>query len=252
MSGAMSRAARQTFDRVLESLNRMRTTVAGGAQAERSRVGQRNLHDKALTGPDMRRLVGSLDAEFAIEGLQGGATVLIAGAAPGEGCTTTALGLALSAASLDERRQVLLIDAGDGAAQEAFGIAADRAGLFDLMAEGANMSVANLAAPTHLPNLRVLPRGTDSRNRRIRSGALQRTLEDARRRFDLVIIDSAPLREEASALLLAQEARRALLVVRRARLPVTDLAGAADELRRSGAVVLGCVLNNARAGRRPS
>lgn len=199
-----------------------------------------------VTGRDMFHLSAAMDAEFSIAGGEGAVQVMVAGAVPGEGCTITALGIALVAAAQDDGRRVLLIDASDGAAGRALGVAADQPGLSDLMSGGITRSLDDLWSPTKLPNLWLLTRGCDGVGRRTLSGTLERLLGAARGGFDLVVIDAPALLDDPAALVLAREAGRVLLVARRAGLPAADLSAAVEEVRRTGATLVGCVLTNPR------
>jgi len=202
-----------------------------------------------LASREMIRLGAALDAELTLAGLEKSAVVMVAGASRGEGCTVTALGLALTASAADYSRRVLLIDADDGSAQSALGVAADQPGYAELMAEGSNLPLEDCTSPTAIPNLYVLARGFEGRGRRSLSGPLERLLNQARRRFDLVVIDAPALLEDPAALVLAHGAGHVLLVVRQAGLSSAELTAAVDEIRRADAQVLGSVLNRRRSGR---
>jgi Mrp family chromosome partitioning ATPase len=226
---------------------------AGGDWTERVRGALTNDARRdigaVVASREMIRLGAALDAELTLAGLETCAVVMVAGAARGEGCTVTALGLALTASAADDSRRVLLIDADDGSAQSALGVAADQRGYAELMAEGSNLPLEDCTSPTAVANLHVLPRGREGRNRRSLSGPLERLLGEARRQFDLVIIDAPALLDDPAALVLAHGAGNVLLVVRQAGLSSADLAAAVDEVRRADAQILGSVLTRRRNGR---
>ena len=68
-------------------------------------------------------------------------------------------------------------------------------------------------------------------------------LERLRARYDVIVIDTAPLGSVADASILARQVDGALVVVDRTRVRKQQLAQTVDSLQKSGAAVLGIVLN---------
>jgi Mrp family chromosome partitioning ATPase len=119
-----------------------------------------------------------------------------------------------------------------------------------MLSEGSNLSLADVVTSTAMPNLQVLARGGDGRHWRAQSRPLERLLAQARGSFDLIVIDAPALLDDPAAMILAKQAGHVLLVVRKAGLTSTELATAVEDLRRSGAEILGCVMTSRR--RRPA
>jgi polysaccharide biosynthesis transport protein len=118
--------------------------------------------------------------------------LLIASAFPGEGKTTVALNLSYA---LAKQGKVCLVDADlrKGRLARAFGVTSER-GLGDILKETANLDEALLEVPG-LSNLSILPAGIlkGSAGELICSEPMQRVLQELRRRFQFVVVDSAPI-----------------------------------------------------------
>jgi Mrp family chromosome partitioning ATPase len=74
-------------------------------------------------------------------------------------------------------------------------------------------------------------------------------LERLRARYDVIVIDTAPLGSVADASILARQVDGALVVVDRTRVRKQQLAQTVDSLQKSGAAVLGIVLNRVASGK---
>jgi len=141
--------------------------------------------------------------------------VLVTSARPGEGKTTLATSLALTA--MKAGRKVLLVDADlcTGAASQAFGLSGHE-GLAEMVAGVGQFSeVVATAGPTTL-NLDFLACGTHSNVIAARC-ALEKTFGLFRRlrdEYDLVIIDTPPILAVSDAMALSNHADATLLAVR--------------------------------------
>ena len=151
------------------------------------------------------------------EPLANGRMVMVASAMPGEGKTFIAVNLAFSMA-MEKDLHVVLVD-GDVAKPQItrmFGVAAER-GLLDAVTDPA-IELERLILPTDVPNLFLLPSGTQS-DHATELLASERMIEamnsllqrDERRVF---VFDSPPLLLSTEARALADLAGQVLVVVR--------------------------------------
>ena len=191
------------------------------------------------------RVSGALDVELALAGREGALSLLVASHAPGEGRSTVALILAAHAALADPARRVLLVDADTSPGH--VGVAARLGlppgpGLLDHLHTG--LPLAEAMAATAMPNLFVLPLGGGAA--RLPAARLDQALREARGLADLVVIDSMACASGREVLIAARAAQNVVMVVRQAGANGDDIAADVAELSRSGATVLGCVLNQYR------
>lgn len=169
-------------------------------------------------------------------------TLLITSAGPGEGKTMVAANLALQLSSLREGR-VLLIDADLRRA----GLSA---GLLPMPGDGLSSYLKGEVELEGLlrdvdPWLTVLPTHTlhEEAPELLAGQRMVELLEKARRRFDLVLLDGAPVGPVADSRVLARLTGASLLVVRSGVTPVEQVEQAAGILRPG---LLGSVLNGAK------
>jgi capsular exopolysaccharide synthesis family protein len=170
-------------------------------------------------------------------------TLLVTGARPGDGATTTAVNYAVALAQTG--RSVLIIDCNLRApsAHRAFGIGG-YAGLADLLASGGAV-FDQFVRPTGVEGLSLLPAGEAPENpaELLESERFDRVLAEARRRFTAVVLDAPALLDTTDATLVAARADGAVLVLRCDATPRGDASAAAESLRRAGVNVVGAVLN---------
>ena len=171
--------------------------------------------------------------------------VAVASAQPHEGSTTVALSLA-RVLSQDPSLRVLLVDthvrrAGVAAA---LGLKAD-ATLRDLLA--GHSDVARHIVVVERRNLRVLCARADATGgTSFPIGDLREFLAAASSAYDWVILDTAPVLENADAAAVASLADGVVMVLRAGRTKRPVVARAATVLQKANARVLGSVLNRRR------
>lgn len=141
-------------------------------------------------------------------------TLLVLAGMPGSGATTVATNLGLACAGADER--VLIIDANlrRPGVQKAFGLP-DGPGLGDVLSGASTLD--NAVRPTSAENLYVLTVGSSAHRplpERLASESLGRMLNEARGKFDRIILDSAPAIVSGDGLSLANRVDAVALVVR--------------------------------------
>ncbi len=174
--------------------------------------------------------------------------VLVASAAPAEGKSTVASGLALALAQQTENGdRVLLVDS-DLRRPNLHNIFSlpNRVGLSTVL-EGQN-TLAECLQPTKIsPGLMVLPAGPSPRySSELLTMHMAKFLEEIRQEFRYVVIDSAPLLVCADTTILSTMADGVLMVTRAGETPRDAVAAALRQLRRVRANVLGMVLNQVR------
>ncbi len=174
--------------------------------------------------------------------------ILVASAAPAEGKSTVASGLALALAQhLDHDKRVLLVDSDlrRPNVHNIFGLP-NRLGLSTVL-EGQSTLAECLHAGRVSPNLVVLPAGPSPRySSELLTMHMAKFLEEIRAEFHYVVIDSAPLLVCADTTILSTMADAVLMVARAGETPRDAVSAALRQLRRVRANVLGLVLNQVR------
>ncbi len=168
--------------------------------------------------------------------------VMIASASPGEGKTTVATNLAVTAARVGMR--VILVDADmrDPKVAQRFGVDIPE-GLSDVLS-----SDRPLEPHLHevgVPNLRVLAAGSEPPNpaELLASPQAHRLWQELRAAADLVIIDTAPILQVADPLELVREIDEIILVARERRSRARTIQAAVDRIHQVGGRPSGTVLN---------
>jgi capsular exopolysaccharide synthesis family protein len=174
-------------------------------------------------------------------------TILVVGSDHGEGATTTATLLA-SVLARTNRSQVLLIDCNlrTPSLAEIFHQEEDPRGLTDLMADGT--SPEELVRPTPLVNLSVITTGRPcpSPSYLFDSDAIDSALQQLRQRFDFIILDGAPVKDYSDSYFLGPKVDGTIIVLEADRTRIDTAQATKRQLERSGAKVLGAVLNKRR------
>lgn len=176
--------------------------------------------------------------------------ILVTSASPEEGKTTIASNLGMALA--ETGRSVLLVDADfrRPRAHKVFGVP-NTTGLVDLLSGEppvGSYGRESLGLKTSVPNLNVLPNGSQAQNisKILYSPRFRELVQRLRREFDTVLIDSAPMLNLADARLISEIADGVVLVI---RIGVTDKGSVLEileQLRSDRTVVLGTVLNDWR------
>lgn len=170
-------------------------------------------------------------------------TLAVTSTAGGEGKSTTVLSLAIQFAQAG--RQVLLIDADLRKPSLHHALNLDNhVGLTNLLASDQERTV-NLAQPTHIPNLFVIPAGPLPPNpAELLSGAkMPGLLALAVEKFDLVLLDSPPVLGLADALILGNLCDGTLLTVAMGGATRGQVQVACKRLRGARVHLVGTVLN---------
>jgi succinoglycan biosynthesis transport protein ExoP len=171
-----------------------------------------------------------------------GQVVLVTGAAPGEGKTTTLLNLGQLLAAAGE--STVLVDCDLRRANLHLRLKVPREPGFTDFFVGP-LELSGLIRPTHHKNLWVLPAGPLPPNppALLARPELTSALDQLRRHFRWILVDSPPVAAVTDALLLAHEADSTLLVVQQNRIDRRVVKRALNSLRKVTPRVVGAVLN---------
>ena len=210
----------------------------------------RSVPAPTLTDPDGEAATAFHQAVDALEASTTGQVVLVASPSPGQGTTTVAMNLAISATQAG--RRVVLID-GDLTTRglSRFMHTGPTPGLAELAAGEANLGEAsrmwNLEGTSRLP---VVPAGAPGRSEAtLRSGAVADAVDVLTERADLVIIDSPPILWNGTSRPLAAHADGTVMVVS-ANADHHAVMKARTVLEDVGAPLLGYVVNRSGASKR--
>ncbi|WP_162249659.1 GumC family protein [Altererythrobacter sp. Root672] len=168
-------------------------------------------------------------------------SVAVISSIPHEGKTTIALTLARTTAKLGQR--VVLVDCDERQRGSSREFRPGPVGLAQVLAGTATLEDALIIDLE--TGLSVLPQltGDDPDYDMFASDKMQQLIDTLEQRFDLVVIDTAPVLQIAEARALAAMADKTLFVMRWRDTPVHTARMALDLLERSGADVAGAVLN---------
>ncbi|OGP57654.1 MAG: hypothetical protein A2V67_18255 [Deltaproteobacteria bacterium RBG_13_61_14] len=174
-------------------------------------------------------------------------SLLITSAEAGEGKTLTAVNLALSMVQAGERVLLLDADLRKPRLHKIFGLA-NTVGLSRLIVEDLPLEQAVQRAEEY--ELDVIPCGPVPGNpaELLGSAAATRLLKELGRRYDRVVIDSAPLFNLTDSVVLSRSVDATLLVVWVGRTRPATVLRASEPIRQVGSNLIGCVLNHVESG----
>jgi polysaccharide biosynthesis transport protein len=172
-----------------------------------------------------------------------GQVVLVTGTAPGEGKTTTVLKVAALLAVSGESVVVLDGDLRRASMHQRLGNLPREPGLVDLLTKG--LEISSVVQNTRTRNLFAITAGPLPPNPPaiLARSDVERRLEQLRRHFKWVLIDSPPLAPVTDALLLARHADMTVLVVQHDTVDKKVVKRSLAALRKVTPSVLGAVLN---------
>jgi capsular exopolysaccharide synthesis family protein len=174
------------------------------------------------------------------------AAILVASPTGGDGKTTVVANLAVVFGLAG--RSVVLVDADlrNPRQHEIFGIRND-IGLTTVL-NSPNTDVDRVVQRTDQPNVSLLPAGPIATNPSELLGSLRmrQVVEELRRHYDVVLLDSPPLLSVTDGTVLAGVATGSVLVLRPNKTQVEELGAAVDALAQSRHPIHGVVLNQVR------
>lgn len=168
---------------------------------------------------------------------------MVTSAGPGEGKSTTTSNLAITYAQAEQK--VLLIDADlrKPTLQHTF-MCSNRYGLSNVLTR--QCQVREVIQETFVPNLYVLPSGMHAPNpaELLGSNRMRELIEDLRREFDIIVIDTPPTLAVTDSQILATICDGVVLVVDSGKVKIAQAQKTKEKLEHVNAKILGVVLNN--------
>lgn len=175
--------------------------------------------------------------------------IAVSSPGPGEGKSTTAANLAVSLAQAGKSTLVVDADLRRPQIHAAFS-ARNLRGLVNVLV--GEMTFAEAVQEGPLVDLSLLTSGPLPPNpaELLSSAGFSGVLDEARRSYEYVILDTPSVGAVADASVIAAQSDGVLLVIDTQRTRKSSVRHAAHELESVGARLLGTVMNNVRAGRR--
>ncbi len=171
-------------------------------------------------------------------------TVLVTSAVAGEGKTTLAVALAMAETRANKSCVVLDFDLRGSTLARSLGYAPAGGDLADLLARSCTLDEAVWRVPHDGFDLITMKERAPQLLETARRDQIQRLLTDLKKRYDLVIIDTAPLLLVADTLPLARAADAALLLIKQGSTHRHAAREAARQLRAVTSATPGLVMTN--------
>jgi capsular exopolysaccharide synthesis family protein len=170
-------------------------------------------------------------------------SIVITSASVGEGKTTTVANFGVVAAQAGSRVCLIDSDLRRPALHRLFGLGNSR-GLSTALVEG--LPFAEVAQPTRIPNLSILPSGPLPPNpaELVGSKRMRELLEAASSDFDLLLCDSPPVISVSDGIALAAQCDGVVLVIRAGKIPHDVVRRTAEQIEAVKGRILGVLLNS--------
>ncbi|MFH1080036.1 MAG: polysaccharide biosynthesis tyrosine autokinase [Pseudomonadota bacterium] len=174
--------------------------------------------------------------------------ILVCSAGPKEGKTITSANIAITMAQAGSRVLVLDCDMRRPKVHKLFGTARDK-GMSNILAGSCGMDDAILH--THIENIDIIPSGPIPPNPSeiVSSRHMKELIEQARTRYERIIIDSPPVTAVTDAVILSSFADGVVIVIRAGETHREIIKNGIAQLRAVNAHILGAVLNAVEMGR---
>lgn len=198
----------------------------------------------SLTSESIRNLRANLQFSSVDEKLK---TVLITSSIPGDGKSFVSANLAISFAQAGKKVLIIDCDLRKGVLHKSFGVNG-RYGLSNLLIEDVE-NYDNYLFKTSIKNLSIIPRGTYPPNpsELLSSKKNADLLDLLKNKYDIIILDSAPITGLSDSLVLSTIVDEVVLVTSVNHTPKTVLLNAKKTLEGIGAKIAGVVANKVPA-----
>ncbi|GBE30935.1 tyrosine-protein kinase ptk [bacterium BMS3Bbin04] len=163
---------------------------------------------------------------------------------PSEGKSLTTANLAISIAQSGKKLVIVDCDLRKPKQHKMFEL--DRTpGIADRLIDAENYSLDDVIYPSGVENLDIIPAGSSQRNpsELLDSKRMGRELEELRRRYDYVLIDSPPVLPAVDSRLLGILADGLILIAHAERTKIRNFENAINMIRNLNVDVIGTVLN---------
>lgn len=179
--------------------------------------------------------------------------VLVTSAGPGEGKTTVVANLAATLAETGRNVLVISCDLRRPSIHRLLEVPEDPGLAQMLYSQNGEMPLSRTARKTSIPGVEVVPSGVPkgTPGRLLSSKGMRQVLAEARRRADVVLLDSPSILTASDISHLLPEVDAVLLVARAGRTTAQVARRATEILGRLGAPVVGVALNGATESPQP-
>ncbi|MDA0322804.1 MAG: polysaccharide biosynthesis tyrosine autokinase [Verrucomicrobia bacterium] len=183
------------------------------------------------------------------KGLSDGAnTLCVTSGSVGEGKSLTTANLAFVNAQLGQKTLIIDADLRRPRQHKMFNLS-NRLGLANVLL--GEMDCEDAVMPTSVPNLFLMPSGRlpSAAHGVLDASRMRKVIDDVRKTYDFVFLDSPPILGVSDASVLASEAAAALLVIQYRKYPRSVSARARTLIDHVGGNLAGVVLNNINVSR---
>lgn len=172
-------------------------------------------------------------------------TIIVTSASPAEGKSMVSANLAVALAQAGNSVALLSADMRRPTQEERFGLTGTKTGLSEFLGTDADLELDEIPG---IDNLWIARSGAAPANpgELLGSQRMQHLIDDLKTHTDVVIIDTPPLLSTADATAVGQFVDGVIVVVDSRRTDASDLLQVRADLERSGARLLGAVLNKTR------
>lgn len=169
-------------------------------------------------------------------------TLIVTSSGPGEGKSTTSSNLAVVMAQNGSKTILIDCDQRKPKLHKVF-LTSNQKGLSDLLV--GNFTFEDAVQKTHIENLDILTSGTKPPNpsELLASEKMKNFIEDLRKKYDCIIIDTPPVIAVTDAQIVSRHADGCLLVVASSQAEREAAVKAKELLEKVDAKILGVVLN---------
>ena len=166
---------------------------------------------------------------------------------PDEGKTTTAVGLARISALAGSKTVIVDCDLRHRSATHCLGLEVEK-GLTEVLFRSASLSEVILKDEGSGADIVPLAQAEFTPRDLFSSDAMKSLIEALKTRYDVVILDTAPVMPISDTRVLSSIADAVVMVARWGRTPASVVRGAAERLRAHGANIAGVVLEGVETG----